>query len=517
MGDLATNAAGEVLTLEGGKWVPAQTATNQAGGIVAFDGEAWVPVEVPAPDKPSAAAAAAARSAVTPPDQSFTASLLPGRVDAQGNVVFDPNVGLLGFMKRALMAPGDALKGEFAPFSAEGAKRVPETAMAFTPMGVASRVGMAMTPIRGRLPRETRKAVPTREELATATKAGYDESAALGVEFTAKSVKDLADDIALSLEKEFRIAENNPQTFALLDKLRNPPEGASSVALQNLDNFRKSLGNVAGSPDKGVAAAASIAIRRIDDFLEAHVPENVVGGTAAAQAGPALVRAEEAGAAAAQSRAQKAAALQKEARGNYAAGARSDKITNLEEAAELRAAAANSGQNIGNTIRSRLASLALNPKQMRGFSKEEAAAIRSVAKGSKAQNALRIVSNLFGGGLGLGSTFLAALGGIGGAATGNVPLAAMAALPLMGAGTRKAYNAMMQRALKAIDETVRARSPLYEKQAAQGRPGYIPQNPQRQAQSPAAKNLMARLLMTSGLAAAGPPGNLMARPYEGVP
>ena len=487
MGDLATNAAGEVLTLEGGKWVPAQTATNQAGGIVAFDGEAWVPVEVPAPDKPSAAAAAAARSAVTPPDQSFTASLLPGRVDAQGNVVFDPNVGLLGFMKRALMAPGDALKGEFAPFSAEGAKRVPETAMAFTPMGVASRVGMAMTPIRGRLPRETRKAVPTREEIATASTKGYEASAALGVEYTAKSVKDLADDIALGLEKEFRIAENNPQTFALLDKLRNPPSGATSIALQNLDNFRKSLNTVAGSREPGVAAAANIAISRIDKFLETHVPANIVGGTAAAQTGSqALVRAREAG-----------------------------RITGLAESAELRAAAANSGQNIGNTIRQRLATLALNKKQMRGFNKEEQAAIKAVAKGSKSQNALRYVSNLFGGGGGLGTTMLAMLGGMGGAATGSMGMASLAALPLAGVGTRKAYNTITQKALTAIDELIRARSPLTEKNLGQGRPGY--QNPQVQAQSPAAKNLMARLLMTSGLAAAGPPGNLMARPYEGVP
>lgn len=152
-----------------------------------------------------------------------------------------------------------------------------------------------------------------------------------------------------------------------------------------------------------------------------------------------------------------------DARGNYAAGKRSDKLTGLDEAAELRAAASHSGQNGDNAARQRIASLLLNPKQAAGYSSEELAALEEVVRGTASRNALRFVGNLAGGGGGLGAVVT---GGVAGAAGGSIggPLGAVAgaAIPAVGFGAKKVANALTSRAVDRADELVRMRSPLYE-------------------------------------------------------
>jgi hypothetical protein len=77
---------------------------------------------------------------LVPPQEPYSGTILPFTRSAEGDVSFDPNVGVVGAIKRAFMAPGEALKGELDPWSKEGMARAMEAATVMTPMGAAGRV-----------------------------------------------------------------------------------------------------------------------------------------------------------------------------------------------------------------------------------------------------------------------------------------------------------------------------------------------------------------------------------------
>lgn len=416
-----------------------------------------------------------------PPQEPYTSSILPLAVDASGGYHFDPNAGILGSVKSAVTGPGDALQGKFDAYSPEGQARARETASLISPVSPGSVGSKLLTP-----------KIPTTEELRAAAKSGYDNVRGSGVEYSGNAVKQFATDLQSHLESESRIAELNPKLFALIGRLQKAPDG-SVVSVANLDNFRKRLGDIAGSHDPAESAAASIAIDRLDKFLGAADPATLVGGTSAATGTtlPAL-----AGKTPGQS-AEEAATALRDARGNSAAAFRSDRITGVEDAAELRAAAANSGQNLGNSLRSRIASLLLS-HESRGFNPEEITALRSIVEGTPTTNTLRWLSNVLGGGGGLGQSMIAGGGAGIGAMAGGVPGAAVGAatLPVIGAGSRKLVNALTSGQVNAADELVRSRSPLYQQRVA---------NPGTQADVPS-ESLLLKLLM-GPILDQGPPGN----------
>jgi hypothetical protein len=157
----------------------------------------------------------------------------------------------------------------------------------------------------------------------------------------------------------------------------------------------------------------------------------------------------------------KAAEVLKEARGNAAAGFRSDRVTGVEKTIARRTAAANSGRNLDNTIRQRLTSLIESTKGSRGLSEAEEKAIDDIIFGRPSKNAARMISNLLGGGGGLGSTLLSGGAAAGGAATMG-PIGALLGLipPIVGGGARTAANTMSKNEMKALDDLIRSRSPL---------------------------------------------------------
>ena len=459
--------------------------------------------EVTAPDDASeaeilsyvqqnAAPKAAASGASTPPptsqraleDRSMTAldeaskpvwsaDILPYSRDALGRASLDSNAGIVGAIKRTLMAPGDVWQGKLNPFSAEGQNRATESAMTVSPVSAATRAGKVG--LTGSYAKPKVKA-PTRAELDTAASAGYDKAAGMGVDYTAAGVKRFADDAMRVLDEEGFIAELGPKTHALLRKLQNPP-GDSVASLSSLDAFRKQLNRVAGSPDATEAAAANTVIRRLDEFL-ASPDRSAISAVSARDPLPSVPGTNFAATDAATARAaEEAARILKEARGNSAAGFRSDRLTGLGESAERRAAAANSGKNLGNTVRSRLASLLDSDKQSRGFSPEELTAIEKVVEGSLGSNVARRVSNLLGGGGGLGQSVIAALGAAGGGTAGGIPgaIAGAAAPAAIGSGARAISNKLTSNQLRAIDEMTRKRSPLYEQRVAETPYQYSPE------------------------------------------
>lgn len=405
----------------------------------------------------------------------WSADVLPYSRDALGKVSLDSNAGIIGAIKRTLTAPGEVWQGKLNPFSEEGQSRATETAMGVSPVSVATRAGKGI--LAGGYTKTEPKA-PTTAELKAARDAGYKTVDAMGVDYSASGIKKFADDVASALDEEGFIAELGPKTHALLKRLQNPP--ADSVAsISSLDAFRKQLNRVAGSPDETEAEAARRVIRKLDEFLETPDPSTLavrgqagagvslpsVPGGGGAPASAAAVRA-----------AEEAARILKEARGNAAAGFRSDRLTGVEDAAELRAAAANSGRNIGNAVRSRLASLLLSDKDSRGFNPAEIAAIEKVVEGSLAANATRRIGNMLGGGGGIGQSLIAALGAAPGAATGNVTAAMIGAVvpAVIGTGSRRLSNGLTKKQLSAVDESTRMRSPLYESLVAGAPYQYTP-------------------------------------------
>lgn len=420
------------------------------------------------PEQQRAIAIAKARAAAesAPPEKPvYSGGILPFSKDAEGNVSFDSNAGLLGTIKRAFTLPGEVYEGKVDPLSDEGIGRAFEMGATLSPANPAVRSGELAVPGVKNALRPPDLTPPTAEALKAAGAAGYDAARDMGVHYSSDAVARVAEAARRSMEADGILDELAPKTFSILDKLGNPPAG-STAPLAGLEAARRGLGNAGKdftNPTEQLAAHR--VSEAIDEFIQGGDPASVVAGPAAA-----------------------AARTIEDARGNYAAGMRSDKLTGVEEAADLRAGAANSGLNLDNSVRGRIASLLLNPKAAAGFSAEERGLLEEVAKGTPTRNAIRYVGNLLGGGGGLGT---AVVGGGAGLYSGSAAIAAALSvgLPVAGFAAKRGANALTRRALGAADEAGRSRSPLY-RQMQEAVPKEIPDAARREAIAAVVRALM---------------------------
>jgi hypothetical protein len=433
----------------------------------------WTKYAAPAQAGPWEKYGGSAPAAPAPAPKPF--GMLPMREDPDGSFHLDLSQGITGALWNAVSAPRDAMQGKFAPGSPEAVDRAFGAAAVMTPANPAMRAGERALPGVLQSTRRQEPKVPTAQELKTASGGAYDAARATGAEYPGVSIGSMADRTMADLQEQGILGELAPQTFSIIGKLQNPPEGAV-VTIASLDAARKALNRVAGNfGNPTEQEAARRVIQRIDEIIEgagnaAGAPGNrgPVSPVSASPGGAGAADGAGAGGVAEDALSQ-AARLIREARGNAAASFRSDRLTGKVEQAENRAAAANSGQNIGNTIRQRLVDILNNDKLKRGLSDEEVAAIQQVVDGTASSNTLRRVSNWLGGGGGLGQTVLSILGAAGGgAAGGGVGAGAGAALPLaLGSGTRMGYNALVGRQAGKVDELIRKRSPLYQQRQEQ--------------------------------------------------
>lgn len=404
----------------------------------------------PAPPQPAPAAASAAGPTQNgmfddlvpvPPDQQIVArgDILPISRDAAGGVHFDSNAGILGALKSAFTLPGDVYTGKVDPSSPEGMSRAASLAATITPVSPMARMGAIAA---GALGQGSRPATavdvtpPTVDALKAAASGGYDTAREMGVDYNAQAVANLAAAMKHSLEQDGVLAELAPKTHAILDKLQSPPADAT-VPFGSLDAARRAFGLAAkdfGNPTEQMAAKR--AMSGVDDFV-------VAPSQSAVDRGPA----------------QDVAQIISDARGNYAAAKRAERLSGVAESVDLRAAATNSGQNIGNTIRQRAASILGNPKASAGFSQDELIALEDIARGTPSQNASRYIGNLLGGGGGMGALITGALGH-------HFAGPAGFAVPALGVVAKKASNAMTSSALDRLIEQTAARSPLMEQMVA---------------------------------------------------
>ena len=396
----------------------------------------------------------------------YSGAILPFSRDEQGNPSFDSNAGIVGAIKRAVTLPADVIQGKVQLPSSEGLPgtisahdptadqalgRVLEMATVATPLNPAARSGELLPGMARRTVMSEKPKAPTAEALKEASEKGYDAARSMDVSYKSDAVRDLATRIRAGLEQDGVIGELAPRTFSILEKLQNPPEG-SVATLANFEAARRAFGHSAKVPDGTERLASSRSIGELDRFLSEPVPGNFSGPAAAA------------------------AETLKDARGNYAAASRSDKITGALDTAELNAGVANSGANGDNAIRQRLASLLKRPAEARGYSPEELERMRGVATGGVGANTARVVGNVLGGGGGLGAWAVGAPIAAGAMTATGSPwgMAAGLAGPGIGAGSKALAEALTKRGATKLDEQVRKRSPLYDEMlAAMPREGAI--------------------------------------------
>lgn len=337
----------------------------------------------------------------------------------------------------------DTGQGVTNPVVENAAKTLAPFAMPLTP-GLRAGEGWAAAQT-GRGFRRELPAVPTAEELRAAGSAGYDQARAMGVDYHPQAVAQMASTLRAELEQDGINPIVAPKSFKLLQMLEQPPPGAGA-SLGGLDTARKAFRLAArdfSNPTEQLAATKII--QQLDRFTENPDAASVVAGPAAA-----------------------AGAVQKDARGNYAAAMRSRTFAGKQDQATLHAGASNSGANLDNALRQRVRDVLKSDKASAGYSDEELAAMRRFVIGDKSRNTLRKIANAFGGGGGLGTMATAAAGfGSGGYLAGG-PTGAVAgvALPVLGWGAKKAENMLAKKGMGQIDEQLRMRSPLYNQRAA---------------------------------------------------
>lgn len=279
-------------------------------------------------------------------------------------------------------------------------------------------------------------ATPTKEQLFKESGKGYESARNLGVEYTPHSLSNLGTRVTNDLAKIGIDADVAPKTAATLARLQSIPPG-SPVTYSNVENLRKKLGNLAGSIDGEERKAAMTAKKAVDDFLENPQFADVVKGDALGAGREA-----------------------KTARANNAAAQRAKELDKKEVRAELRASAANSGQNVANTMRQRIADMLIKNKESPGgFNADELAQMERVVGGTKTGNTARYIGDLLGGGGGLGQ---AVVGGGAAAAAYSTGDPHYLALPLVGVGARALSNASTMRQVGKLNELVRSRSPMGE-------------------------------------------------------
>jgi hypothetical protein len=288
---------------------------------------------------------------------------------------------------------------------------------------------------RPSIPEVTRQVVrgpvPSADQLKQIARVeGYKSPEVAALQVRPEALQRIARTIEDTLSADFDEVMS-PKTYALLRKGLEAPEG-SFVTGQNYESLRKKLGKLLKSPDGEEREAARAAIGQLDDAFIGLQKADVLAGDP-----------------------ETTARLLKEARANWGAAKRSERVTGAEERALDRAGATGSGANVDNASRQHLdrilAAEAKRPGSS-GLNKAEIAEVRAIVRGEPVGNAARLLGKLAptgivsaGGGAGLG--FL-----MGGAAGGF-------ALPAVGMVSKMLGDSMTATKIARLDELVRSRSP----------------------------------------------------------
>lgn len=236
------------------------------------------------------------------------------------------------------------------------------------------------------------------------------------------TLDNLAGDITTTLNNKGIRPSTADKIHNAINEIRSPATaGAADVA--DLVAARENVKSLLGSPDAN-KAGAFVALGKIERAIEQNSPGTM-----------AKIR---------------------EADKNWAAVRANEALDKKLARADLRAAGADSGLNLGNKMRQKVADLLLS-NEAKYLSLETKADLEKFVRGTFTQNTMRAVSNALGGGGGVMSTML----GIGGSAAGTYSgHPEVSLLPLGGIGMRLLTNRSVANQAGRVAQGIRQRSPL---------------------------------------------------------
>lgn len=283
---------------------------------------------------------------------------------------------------------GAALGGAYGFGSGEGGfdERLQNAGVGALVGGAAGGAIQGATNALGR--RAARSSIPTNEELKTAAQAAYQAADDAGIIFKPKGVLNLALKARSDLAEFGYHPKLQPRIKAVFDEMTKLSQG--NVTLKGMDTLRKMTAAAGQSTDASERALASKMIERIDDFVQAAGPDDILTGNAKAG--------------------QQALGT---ARDLWRRLKKSELLDEKVSSAELRAASTGSGGNADNATRQNVRQMLTNPKQSRGMTETEKKAAETVVRGTVPQNMARLAGKLSPEGnglmtfLGLGSAYVA--------------------------------------------------------------------------------------------------------------
>lgn len=359
------------------------------------------------------------------PKQPSPFSVLPLSSNSEGNIQFDSRAGILGALLAGPRLTKDAYEGNVNLSSPEGIGRSLELGLSMSPMGpVRSLAGPAI-------------AAPARDELKAASKSGYDAVRDADIAYNSDALASHIGDLRSQLLNEHGIKDvTAPKSFDALRTLEAETAKGPTTNIRDVEIARRQLNAAAGDLANRTEGKASKNLKQgLEDFIS-NPPQ---GAVPAGKFDDAVA----------------AAGLMKDARGNAAAQFRAQTLDKLKADTEIDALR---GADPAKAIKTRAAQILKSDKLSRGFSEDELGVLREVVGSGGISSK---VGGILGGG-GLGAVTAGAQRGAAGLTFGGIPGGILgAASPLLGNFAKGRGVANTQKALEAVNELVRQRSPMY--------------------------------------------------------
>lgn len=290
----------------------------------------------------------------------------------------------------------------------------------------ASKLANSMTEARA-----VKAATPALADIKSEASNTYDAltSRNIATPLAQSTLDNLASDITTTLNNKGIRPSNAQAIHNAVAEIKTPATaGAADVA--DLVAARQSIKNLLGDPSTN-KTGAFVALGKLETAIEQNSPGTMKS-----------IR---------------------EADKNWGAMRANEALDKKLARADLRAAGADSGMNVGNKIRQKVADLLLS-NEAKYLPAETKADLEKIVRGTWTQNGMRHVANLLGGGGGLGMLASGAVGyhegGVGGA------IAAGAA----GRGFKMLNNRSVMKQAEQAAQNIRLRSPLGQ----QGGPLLLP-------------------------------------------
>lgn len=254
------------------------------------------------------------------------------------------------------------------------------------------------------LTRQQVKSAPTVQELRQAGGAALSAGQKADVKIGNDAFSRFSDDLSQNLRQEGYHPLTHPKTSGAIQNINDLSE--KPLEMIDIVALRKNIGDLAGSPDKSEARLGMILKNKLDDFVEGLTDNDLIDGGDI----------------------QEAAGRLKEGRKIWQRMAKAETIENAINKAK------DTASGFENGLRIEFRKLKNRKGGLRGFDKDEIAAIDEVIQGTPTRNAMRFLGK-FGFDLNKNTNALGAAmgGGIGYGAGG--PLGAVA-LPAAGSAAR---------------------------------------------------------------------------------